>query len=31
MQAKIANAVDCLATHPHSKRAIIPIPFNSGG
>ena len=31
MQAKIANAADCLATHSHSKRAIIPIPFNSEG
>jgi thymidylate synthase len=31
MQAKIANAIDCLKTHPHSKRAIIPIPFNSEG
>ena len=31
MQAKIASVVDCLATHPHSKRAIIPIPFNSEG
>ena len=30
MQAKIDNVVDCLAAHPHSKRAIIPIPFNSG-
>lgn len=31
MQKKIANAIDCLRTHPHSKRAIIPIPFNSEG
>ena len=31
MQAKIANVVDCLRTHSHSKRAIIPIPFNSEG
>ncbi len=31
MQAKIDNVVDCLAAHPHSKRAIIPIPFNSEG
>ncbi|KAJ1445279.1 hypothetical protein M885DRAFT_579473 [Pelagophyceae sp. CCMP2097] len=28
MKAKIANAVDCLKTHSHSKRAMIPIPFN---
>jgi hypothetical protein len=31
MPHKIANVVDCLRTHPHSKRAIIPIPFNSVG
>eukprot|EP00967_Tisochrysis_lutea_P142299 scaffold262652_cov33-Tisochrysis_lutea.AAC.2 len=31
MQAKIANAVDCLRNEPLSKRAIIPIPFNSEG
>ncbi len=31
MQEKIANAVDCLRTHPTSKRAIIPIPFSSEG
>lgn len=31
MQAKINNVVNCLKTHPHSKRAIIPIPFNSEG
>ena len=30
MPAKIANVVDCLKEHPHSKRAVIPIPFNSG-
>ena len=23
--------IDCLKTHSHSKRAIIPIPFNSAG
>ena len=27
MQHKIANAIDCLRTHPDSKRATIPIPF----
>jgi hypothetical protein len=31
MPAKIANAIDCLRQHSHSKRAIIPIPFNSEG
>lgn len=31
MQKKIANVVDCLRTHPHSKRAIIPIPFATEG
>ena len=31
MPHKIANAIDCLKTHHHSKRAIIPIPFNSAG
>jgi hypothetical protein len=31
MPSKIANAIDCLKTHHHSKRAIIPIPFNSEG
>ena len=31
MPRKIANAIDCLKTHNHSKRAIIPIPFNSEG
>ena len=31
MQKKIANVIDCLRTEPLSKRAIIPIPFNSEG
>ena len=31
MQAKIANAIDCLRTHPDSKRATIPIPFATEG
>ena len=31
MQKKIANVIDCLRTEPLSKRAIIPIPFNSQG
>ena len=31
MQGKIDNVVGCLSTHSHSKRAIIPIPFNSEG
>ena len=31
MQKKIANVIDCLKTEPLSKRAIIPIPFNSEG
>ena len=31
MQAKIDNVVACLLEHSHSKRAIIPIPFNSEG
>jgi hypothetical protein len=31
MQAKIKNVIDCLTTEPLSKRAIIPIPFNSEG
>ena len=31
MPHKIANAIDCLKTHTQSKRAIIPIPFNSEG
>lgn len=31
MQAKIANVIDCLKTEPLSKRAVIPIPFNSQG
>jgi hypothetical protein len=31
MQEKIANAIDCLRTHPNSKRAVIPIPFAREG
>ncbi len=31
MQRKIANVVDCLRNEPLSKRAVIPIPFNSEG
>jgi thymidylate synthase len=31
MPAKIANVIDCLKTEPLSKRAVIPIPFNSKG
>jgi hypothetical protein len=31
MPAKIANVIDCLRTEPLSKRAVIPIPFNSEG
>eukprot|EP00563_Minutocellus_polymorphus_P017140 CAMPEP_0197719930 /NCGR_PEP_ID=MMETSP1434-20131217/3471_1 /TAXON_ID=265543 /ORGANISM="Minutocellus polymorphus, Strain CCMP3303" /LENGTH=229 /DNA_ID=CAMNT_0043304719 /DNA_START=21 /DNA_END=711 /DNA_ORIENTATION=- len=31
MQKKIANVIDCLRTEPLSKRAVIPIPFNSAG
>ena len=31
MRSKIANAVDCLRTHPNSKRASIPIPFTDSG
>mmetsp|Transcript_5608 Transcript_5608/g.7684 ORF Transcript_5608/g.7684 Transcript_5608/m.7684 type:complete len:237 (-) Transcript_5608:289-999(-) len=31
MQKKIANVVDCLKSEPLSKRAVIPIPFNSEG
>jgi len=31
MQAKIANVIACLRTEPLSKRAVIPIPFNSEG
>jgi hypothetical protein len=31
MRKKIANAVDCLQTHPNSKRASIPIPFATEG
>uniref|UniRef100_A0A7S4VU00 Thymidylate synthase/dCMP hydroxymethylase domain-containing protein n=1 Tax=Ditylum brightwellii TaxID=49249 RepID=A0A7S4VU00_9STRA len=31
MQKKIANVIDCLKTEPLSKRAVIPIPFNSEG
>ena len=31
MQKKIANVIDCLRTEPLSKRAVIPIPFNSEG
>jgi hypothetical protein len=31
MQTKIANVIDCLRTEPLSKRAVIPIPFNSEG
>ena len=31
MQKKIANVIDCLRTEPLSKRAVIPIPFNSKG
>lgn len=31
MPAKIANVIDCLRTEPFSKRAVIPIPFNSEG
>ena len=31
MRRKIANAVDCLRTHPNSKRASIPIPFTDSG
>mmetsp|Transcript_25014 Transcript_25014/g.80842 ORF Transcript_25014/g.80842 Transcript_25014/m.80842 type:complete len:224 (-) Transcript_25014:3168-3839(-) len=31
MPEKIANVIDCLKNEPLSKRAIIPIPFNSEG
>lgn len=31
MPHKIANAIACLKAHAHSKRAIIPIPFNAEG
>eukprot|EP00978_Attheya_sp_CCMP212_P027221 scaffold91019_cov49-Attheya_sp.AAC.4 len=31
MQAKISNVIDCLKKEPLSKRAVIPIPFNSEG
>eukprot|EP00521_Asterionellopsis_glacialis_P016541 CAMPEP_0195291338 /NCGR_PEP_ID=MMETSP0707-20130614/7715_1 /TAXON_ID=33640 /ORGANISM="Asterionellopsis glacialis, Strain CCMP134" /LENGTH=218 /DNA_ID=CAMNT_0040351643 /DNA_START=67 /DNA_END=723 /DNA_ORIENTATION=- len=31
MQTKIANVIDCLKSEPLSKRAVIPIPFNSEG
>lgn len=31
MQEKIANVVECLKAEPLSKRAVIPIPFNSEG
>lgn len=31
MPEKIANAIDCLRAHSHSKRAIIPIPFTTEG
>lgn len=31
MQQKIGNVIDCLKTEPLSKRAVIPIPFNSEG
>jgi thymidylate synthase len=31
MQKKIANVIDCLRTEPLSKRAVIPIPYNSEG
>ncbi|KAL9178422.1 hypothetical protein ACHAXT_003752 [Thalassiosira profunda] len=31
MQRKIENVIDCLKTEPLSKRAVIPIPFNSEG
>lgn len=31
MQKKIQNVIDCLKSEPLSKRAIIPIPFNSEG
>ena len=31
MRRKIANAIDCLRTHPNSKRASIPIPFTDEG
>ena len=31
MRFKIANAIDCLKTHPNSKRASIPIPFTLDG
>jgi thymidylate synthase len=31
MPHKIRNVIDCLKTEPLSKRAVIPIPFNSEG
>jgi len=31
LTTKIANVIDCLRTEPYSKRAIVPIPFNSVG
>lgn len=31
MRKKIANVIDCLKTEPFSKRAVVPIPFNSEG
>ena len=31
MPEKIANVIDCLKTHPNSKRATIPIPFATEG
>jgi hypothetical protein len=31
MPAKIQNVIDCLQTEPLSKRAVIPIPFNTQG
>eukprot|EP00941_MAST-03F_sp_MAST-3F-sp1_P001383 g1383.t1 len=31
MPEKIANAISCLSEHPHSKRAVIPIPFARQG
>ena len=29
MPKKIANVIDCLKNEPLSKRAVIPIPYNS--
>jgi len=31
MAYKIANVIDCLATEPLSKRAVIPIPYTTTG